>query len=605
MWPSPTLLLGRCLPELPNTPDAPRRSSRPPGAPPRRLPLRNPSRSLLILVLSLLLGTPLALQWPATGRALAAEQSAKSLKPPEAPNPPSTGRKLAAAAAPQPPKPPKAPKPPKPPKAPKPPPPGAAVAAAVAAAAPGPGPAPAPVSAPSPPPSPPRVLLTAQEFGNFTTSCDNSTVPAPTIRECCSESSFAGNDDGSVAVTFPFPIAFFAPPATNWFLNNNGNIAPQQFGTYTPFPLIGHGSPVIAAFLADVDTRGAQTVGNVVTYGAGVCTTGPPETHVTYLNRTCWCANWVFSDFYCGGSTGACQTSPVRLNSFQLCLIEASSITGVSGDVDIEFNYVRPPTWSGGGSNSWPASPLVPGDPLRGAISWDEGTASGGTSQGQCSATTDECSSVTSCSKGPARVGLTDGNTVGYEVPGSGKCGALQDNSTMFPLMFCTNCAIPGRLLFTIRTGKPPPPTPSPPPSPLPSPPPPSPSPSPPPPPSPSPAPPPSPPPPPSPSPPPPPSPLPPSPPPSPGPPPPSPGPLPLIAADMFPKAAVLMAALAFIFALSCLLVWTMTIRRRQQPTPKEEPPDEPAFSPVQQRWVPHLAPEKPPDHFWWFDRSE
>jgi hypothetical protein len=73
----------------------------------------------------------------------------------------------------------------------------------------------------------------------------------------------------------------------------------------------------------------------------------------------------------------------------------------------------------------------------------------------------------------------------------------------------------------------------------------------------------------------------------------------------MFPKAAVLMAALAFIFALSCLLVWTMTIRRRQQPTPKEEPPDEPAFSPVQQRWVPHLAPEKPPDHFWWFDRSE
>ena len=193
--------------------------------------------------------------------------------------------------------------------------------------------------------------LSQQHTQNYSYSCDTArSLPEATIRDCCSSNSLPANDDNSTAVTFPFNVTFFAAPSNRWYVNNNGNISPQKFGTYTPFPLIGHGSPVIAPFLADVDTRGAPGFGNVVTFGAGICTTGPPETSDTYANRTCWCANWVFSNFFCsnppslpgGGEPppGVCQnTSVVRLNSFQVCLIDASSIPGFrDGDFDMEFS---------------------------------------------------------------------------------------------------------------------------------------------------------------------------------------------------------------------------------------------------------------------------
>ena len=154
---------------------------------------------------------------------------------------------------------------------------------------------------------------------SYNTSCDFSgAIPADTIHPCCTQGVFAGNDDGSLAVTLPFPIAFFTAPTTSYYVNNNGNLSPQSFSTFTPFPLIGHGSPVIAPYLADVDTAAAAANnGNVVHYG-----------NTTLYNRSAWCATWVFADFF------PSHTTPTRFNSFQVCLIDASTLTGGIGDFD-------------------------------------------------------------------------------------------------------------------------------------------------------------------------------------------------------------------------------------------------------------------------------
>jgi len=57
-----------------------------------------------------------------------------------------------------------------------------------------------------------RLQQGGQALGNFTTTCNTSSIPPATIRPCCNQNQFAANDDGSNSVTLPFNISFFQPP---------------------------------------------------------------------------------------------------------------------------------------------------------------------------------------------------------------------------------------------------------------------------------------------------------------------------------------------------------------------------------------------------------
>lgn len=116
---------------------------------------------------------------------------------------------------------------------------------------PSPPPSPPPPPSPSlPPPSPPVPYNAGgQTSNNFTTSCDLSgAIPAPTIWPCCTQNLFAGNDDGSIAVTLPFNISFFQPPTSSYFLNNNGAKRRPFFPSprsHVMNPIRQHFSPVV------------------------------------------------------------------------------------------------------------------------------------------------------------------------------------------------------------------------------------------------------------------------------------------------------------------------------------------------------------------------
>lgn len=262
-------------------------------------------------------------------------------------------------------------------------------------------------------------------------------------------STLQGNDDGSTgldggagAVNFGFgtSLNFFGASYSSAYVNNNGNItfaAPLR--EFTPFGLTTTlGTPIIAPFFADVDTRGTTgaggdgggNAGNVpqafggsglVTYGVG-----------SVAGRTAFGVNW-FSD--CTSWTGA-GTGPScadfastgglvgvgyfnngvnRRNIFQLILIDRTD-TG-AGNFDIEFNYNQ--------------------------LQWEAGSASGGTGGlgGQS-----------------ARVGYSNGTGVAgsfQELGGSGVNGAFLDGGPAGTSLVrnSRNSAVLGRYLFEVRGG--------------------------------------------------------------------------------------------------------------------------------------------------------
>ncbi|MBI3837471.1 MAG: hypothetical protein HY288_06010, partial [Planctomycetia bacterium] len=84
------------------------------------------------------------------------------------------------------------------------------------------------------------------------------------------DNTLAANDDRSTEqVNLPFPINFFGTRFDHLWVNNNGNVTFNgPLSTFTPFGLTSNiGTPIIAAFFADVDTRGSDS--GLVTYGTG------------------------------------------------------------------------------------------------------------------------------------------------------------------------------------------------------------------------------------------------------------------------------------------------------------------------------------------------
>jgi uncharacterized protein YdeI (BOF family) len=139
--------------------------------------------------------------------------------------------------------------------------------------------------------------------------------------------SLPANDDGFVGpVNIGFTLNFAGTAWDQLFVNNNGNVT---FGagrsTYTPTDLSGPtGIPIIAAYFADVDTRGAGS--SLTYYGNG-----------TIDGHQALGVNWF--DLATGNGVGYYETHSDKLNVFQMALIDRSDVA--AGDFDIEFNFDR------------------------------------------------------------------------------------------------------------------------------------------------------------------------------------------------------------------------------------------------------------------------
>ena len=208
---------------------------------------------------------------------------------------------------------------------------------------------------------------------------------------------------GPTAVPFGFNINFFGTQYGSAFVNNNGNITFNgPLSDFTPSDLTTFGSPIIAAFFADVDTRGAGSA--LVNFGTGT------------LN-----GNKVFVVNSPG--VGCYSTTAPPVNNFQLLLIDRPDFgtSALGDDFQIELNY-----------NS---------------IQWDTGQADGGNS-----------ACVNGDPSASAFVGYGDGTTTpgnSYNLPGSGVANALIDSGPNALINSDLNSSTLGRYIFFVQGGVP------------------------------------------------------------------------------------------------------------------------------------------------------
>lgn len=194
------------------------------------------------------------------------------------------------------------------------------------------------------------------------------------------------------AVSLGFTANFFGNSYTQGYVSNNGYITFNSGqGIYTPTGLTAaySGNPIIAAFYADVDTRGAGTT----TYGTG-----------TYAGHSAFGITWNGVGYFSFGTN--------KLNTFQLILVDQSIIS--PGDFDIYFNYDQ--------------------------IQWETGGASGGSNG------LGGVSAAAGYANGSGAAG-----TYG-QLAGSLVNGALIDGGAN-ALTAGTNDGVTGQYLFQVRNG--------------------------------------------------------------------------------------------------------------------------------------------------------
>lgn len=217
-----------------------------------------------------------------------------------------------------------------------------------------------------------------------------------------------GGETGPTAYPLGFSINFFGTEYNSVYVNNNGNLTfGEPLSEYTPSDLTTFSNPIIAAFFADVDTRGTGSA--EVNFGTG-----------TLNGQNVFVVNWP--------GVGCFSENSSVLDNFQLILIDRPDRgTGSLGDdFDMEFNY-----------NS---------------MQWDTGQASGGDGN---------------CQNGPsgesAYAGYSNGTPTpgdSYNLPGSGVPNAFLDSSTTTGLIYNDlNSTTLGRYLFTVNNGQPAAPT--------------------------------------------------------------------------------------------------------------------------------------------------
>ncbi|WP_066583946.1 RCC1 domain-containing protein [Cellulomonas timonensis] len=213
----------------------------------------------------------------------------------------------------------------------------------------------------------------------------------------CAQTTLPPNDDSSTgAVDLPFDVNYFGTTYTYLYVNNNGNVTfRNSLGTYTPFRITADTPPIIAPFLADIDTRGAGSA--PVTYSYGT---------TTFNGRQAFCVNWINVGYYSGHYD--------KLASAQLLLVDRADRG--AGDFDIVFNY--------------------------GSVQWETGDASGGS--GGFGGT-------------PVAAGFSAGTgdaNAFFQLPGSLQTRALVDGGS-HALSSHSNVglATPGRYVYPVING--------------------------------------------------------------------------------------------------------------------------------------------------------
>lgn len=216
----------------------------------------------------------------------------------------------------------------------------------------------------------------------------------------CFANELQPNDDESSAlVRIGFSIQFGPRYYSSLYVNNNGNVTfAGPSSTWTPYDLASSAQPVIAAFLADVDTRGD---------GSGATHWG----NTTYAGHPAFCVTWGDAN---GTGVGYYDGHADALNYFQLLLVQRSDQG--NGSFDIVFNYDQ--------------------------IEWEAGDLNGGYG-GLCS---DGCN--------PPVVGYSNAAGDSYEVDGSSAPGAFLDGSGT-ALASSSNVGVAGRFVFAQRSTHP------------------------------------------------------------------------------------------------------------------------------------------------------
>ncbi|MBL8483466.1 MAG: hypothetical protein JNJ60_14810, partial [Rhodocyclaceae bacterium] len=186
---------------------------------------------------------------------------------------------------------------------------------------------------------------------------------------------------------------FYGLTFSQLYVNNNGNVTfNAPLSTYTPFGLTGNiGTPIIAPFFGDVDTRS----GNVASFGTS-----------TFNGRSAFGVTWDNVGYYSGHTD--------KLNSFQLLLVNRAD-TG-NKNFDIVFNYST--------------------------LNWETGDASGG--YGGLGG----LSAHAGFSNGTGTAGSF------YELPGSGVIGGLLNGNVDTGLVNNGQASnILGQYIFRVRNG--------------------------------------------------------------------------------------------------------------------------------------------------------
>jgi Nidogen-like len=209
----------------------------------------------------------------------------------------------------------------------------------------------------------------------------------------CQATDVAPNDDGSgPEVPLPFTLNFFGRQFSSVWVNNNGNVTfDGPLSSFTPQPLDTFGTPTVAAWFADVDTRGANS--QPVRFGFG-----------TVDGRRAFCVSY--------NHVGYFDAHDDKLNSFQLFLVDRSGVA--PGAFDIVFQYQQ--------------------------LQWETGDLSGG--NGGLGGTS-------------AGVGYTNGRGqpgTFLELPGSRQPGSFLDSSPTGLTHTSTNSTTAGVHVFPIRS---------------------------------------------------------------------------------------------------------------------------------------------------------
>ena len=137
------------------------------------------------------------------------------------------------------------------------------------------------------------------------------------------------DDNSSAAIplgaAFPSGLEFFGTNYRDVFVNANGNVSfNMPLAEFTPMPFPVAAQPIIAAWWADVDTRGAA----------------PPNENRVYwsVSPGRFIATWFRVGYF--------DSHTDLLNSFQIVLTDQSA-AGAAGDFDVELRYAAL-TWTTG-----------------------------------------------------------------------------------------------------------------------------------------------------------------------------------------------------------------------------------------------------------------